>query len=201
MLLVEGLTAHGIDIGRLFVADGECLAVVGPSGAGKSLLLRAIADLDPNEGRVTAGDLDRAAVSAPLWRRRVAYVPAQPGWWADTVGEHFENAEGATALLERLLLPAAALGWPVARLSNGEQQRIGFVRALLNDPVAMLLDEPTGSLDQAATAALEALLSERMAGGLSVVMVTHDDAQARRLAKRLLRLEGGRIVDERAIAA
>ena len=56
------------------------------------------ADLDPNDGRVTLNGEDRALIPAPLWRRRVAYVPAEPGWWADTVGEHFDNWPNALPL-------------------------------------------------------------------------------------------------------
>jgi len=60
-----------------------------PSGAGKSLLLRAIADLDPNEGTVKLDGMLREAVPAPHWRSQVTYVAAEPGWWGDTVQEHF----------------------------------------------------------------------------------------------------------------
>src|SRR5437762_11925398 len=71
----------------------ECIAVKGPSGAGKTLLLRAIADLDPNQGVVTLDGRDRSTIAAPEWRRLVGYVPAEPGWWAETVGEHFANGK------------------------------------------------------------------------------------------------------------
>jgi ABC-type multidrug transport system ATPase subunit len=70
------------------LAAGECIAVKGPSGAGKTLLLRAIADLDPNQGRVNLEGRDRSTIPGPEWRRLVGYVPAEPGWWAETVGEH-----------------------------------------------------------------------------------------------------------------
>src|SRR5215831_4060928 len=66
---------------------------------GKTLLLRAIADLDPNDGFVSLDGRDRAAIAAPEWRRLVGYVPAEPGWWADTVGEHFAEWAAASALV------------------------------------------------------------------------------------------------------
>ena len=78
---------------------GECIAVRGPSGAGKTLLLRAIADLDPNEGLVRLDGRDRSIIAGPEWRRLVGYVPAEPGWWADTVGEHFKEWTAALAFV------------------------------------------------------------------------------------------------------
>ena len=88
MLRVESLRRSGLGPISLAVEDGECLAVTGPSGAGKSLLLRAIADLDPNDGAVFANAGARAEMPAPAWRRVVAYVPAEPGWWGDVAGDH-----------------------------------------------------------------------------------------------------------------
>jgi putative ABC transport system ATP-binding protein len=88
MLTVQGLTRLHISV-SLDLNDGECVALQGPSGAGKSLLLRAIADLDPNEGTVKLDGMLREAVPAPHWRSQVTYVAAEPGWWGDTVQEHF----------------------------------------------------------------------------------------------------------------
>ena len=86
---------------------GECVAMRGASGSGKTQLLRAIADLDPNEGTVLLDGTPREAVPAPAWRRLIAYIPAEPGWWADTVGGHFADWAAAAPLAERLGLPAA----------------------------------------------------------------------------------------------
>ena len=78
------------DLRRLHLAAsfdldaGECVAVRGPSGSGKTQLLRAIADLDPNEGTVLLDGTPRETVPAPAWRRLVAYLPAEPGWGQDT---------------------------------------------------------------------------------------------------------------------
>ncbi|PIK71519.1 hypothetical protein CS379_18905, partial [Methylobacterium frigidaeris] len=91
----------------LALAPGEACAVTGPSGAGKSVLLRMIADLDPSEGRVSLDGIDREAMPAPLWRRQVTYLAAEPGWWAETVAEHFSADAPARLDPERmaLLLP------------------------------------------------------------------------------------------------
>src|ERR1700751_1061926 len=90
------------------LATGECIAVKGPSGAGKTLLLRAITDLDPNQGVVRLEGRDRSSIPGPGWRRLVGYVPAEPGWWAKTVGEHFgEWAEAAVVLTKLGLVEEA----------------------------------------------------------------------------------------------
>lgn len=73
----------------LQINAGELIFISGPSGSGKSLLLRAIADLDPHQGEVLIDDQPRASIPAPEWRRRVGLLPAETGWWADRVGDHF----------------------------------------------------------------------------------------------------------------
>lgn len=195
MLSVRHLSAPGVAADALQVADGECVAVMGPSGAGKTRLLRAIADLDPNRGEVAADGVDRARVSGPAWRRVVGYVPAESGWWADTVGAHFPDRNGCQALLAEMRLQVDVLDWPVLRLSSGERQRLALARALVRAPRALLLDEPTGALDEEARTMVEAILSRQLATGTSMLMVTHDQAQAARLAARIVRVENGRLLE------
>ena len=168
----------------------------GPSGAGKTLLMRAIADLDPNEGRVTLNGEDRSVIPAPLWRRRVTYVPADPGWWGDTVGEHFDNWPNALPLIERVGLTDDARTWPVLRCSTGERLRLALARALAVRPRVLLLDEPTAALDGAAVRAVEALILELVADGMSVLWVTHDPEQARRVARRVLHVDAGEVIED-----
>jgi ABC-type multidrug transport system ATPase subunit len=198
MLSVRHLFAPGVAADALQVADGECVAVMGPSGAGKTRLLRAIADLDPNKGEVAAGGIDRARVSGPAWRRVVGYVPAESGWWADTVGAHFLDPDGCRALLAELRLPADVLDWPVARLSTGERQRLALGRALVRAPRALLLDEPTGALDEEARALVEAILRRQLGAGTPILMVTHDRSQAERLAARIVHVANGRLLRDAA---
>jgi ABC-type multidrug transport system ATPase subunit len=172
------------------VAAGECLALMGPSGAGKSLLLRAIVDLDASTGNVTLGAQARHEMTASAWRKLVALVPAESGWWADRVREHFPAESDATQLLAKLGLPGA-LDWDVTRLSSGERQRLAIARALCRRPEALLLDEPTASLDEHAIALVENLIRGRCGEGMPVLLVTHDRRQAERMAKRVLRMSDG----------
>lgn len=192
MLEVRSLRTFGLEAGPLRLEDGECVAVRGASGAGKSLFLRAIADLDPNEGEIWLDGEVRAALPAPRWRQLVTYLASEPGWWADTVGEHFADWSAAGPLAERLKLPIECRAWPVQRLSSGERQRLGLIRALVQAPRVLLLDEPTGALDADAAGAVEGLLRERFAEGTSALWVTHDPAQARRAAGRCVTIEQGR---------
>lgn len=192
MLKVAELRRAGLHATSFDLADGQGLAIAGASGSGKTLLLRAIADLDPSTGRVVADRLERDRVPAPEWRRHVAYVPAESGWWTDRVGDHFDRA-AAARLLQQLGLPEDAPDWTVARLSSGERHRLSLVRALCRDPRVLLLDEPTATLDPAATALVEAEIARRLADGVSVLLVTHDPGQAARLGLPERRMVAGRL--------
>src|SRR5437588_403792 len=97
MLQVHDLRTSILKPASFSLSAGECIAVRGPSGAGKTLLLRAIADLDPNEGLVTQNGRDRSTIAGPEWRPLVGYVPAEPGWWADTGGDHLGEWTAALA--------------------------------------------------------------------------------------------------------
>ena len=202
VLIVRRLTRPGLEPADIDLAAGQCVALRGPSGAGKSLFLRAIADLDPNDGSVSLDGDDRNAMPAPAWRRRVSYVATESGWWADGVGAHFDD-HGAAAvdLIRRLSLPADAVGWPVSRLSTGERGRLALARALLREPRILLLDEPTSGLGDEAAAAVETLLHERLAAGAGILVITHDSAQADRLAGRTLWMRRGRLSEPEFAAA
>src|SRR5215472_8120530 len=91
ILQIRDLRTNLLKPVSLSLSTGECIAVQGPSGAGKTLLLRAIADLDPNEGLLCLDGRDRSIIAGPEWSRLVGYVPAEPGWWADTVCKHFNE--------------------------------------------------------------------------------------------------------------
>ena len=176
------------------VAAGECVAVTGTSGSGKSLFLRMLADLDPHQGEVWLDGRRRSGMPAPAWRRLVAYAPAESGWWGDDVAEHFPDLVAARAVAARLGLKPELIDGPVLRLSTGERQRLALARVLLREAPVLLLDEPTGPLDEASVAMAEMLLRERLATGTAIVLVTHDAAQARRLGRTHLVMRAGRLV-------
>jgi putative ABC transport system ATP-binding protein len=194
-LLVKDLRSAFAGPFDLDLGSGACAAITGPSGSGKSLFLRMIADLDPNEGKVWLNGRERGSMPAPEWRKQATYVSAESGWWADTVIEHFDanRRSEVAALAARLGLPADLLDAPVAQLSTGEKQRLSLVRALLQSPPVLLLDEPTGPLDEESVAKVEALLQERMATGTSVLLVTHDSNQAERLGNQRYRMVAGHL--------
>ena len=193
-LEVTNLVRPGLGPISFSAEAGMCFAVRGPSGAGKSLLMRAIADLDPAEGSVSLDGRDRNMMAAPDWRRQVAYVPAEAGWWGTTVSDHFLTETDETAgLITAVGLEPDALDWPVERLSSGESQRLALVRALIRSPTFLLLDEPTSALDDDATIRVEKLLQQKMRSGLGLVLVTHSSEQEQRLAKSTLTLEDGKM--------
>jgi len=192
-LKVEALRRPGFGPFDLTLAPGECCVVSGPSGAGKSVFLRMIADLDPNEGRVSLGAVQRENTPAPQWRRLVTYVAAESGWWADTVREHFEDTAPLEQERARLQLAAGVFDWPVARLSSGERQRLALLRAIVHQPRVLLLDEPTSALDPAATQQVELMLKELLSAGAILIVVSHQPEQAQRLATRRVEVRAGRL--------
>jgi len=139
-------------------------------------------------------------MSGPEWRKKVMYVPAYSGWWADTVEPHFEGAarKDVIDILHRLNLESSALGWDVANMSTGERQRLSFARALVLFPQILMLDEPTSGLDTDNAAKVEELIVERSQAGVGIIFVSHDKAQAARLGTRHVLLKDGQLTEQHA---
>ncbi|MGC1165310.1 MAG: ATP-binding cassette domain-containing protein [Solirubrobacterales bacterium] len=178
-------------------------AIVGPSGSGKSTLLRLLNRLaDPDRGEISYRDEPLASYDPLALRRQVALVPQLPALLEGTVESNLRYAArlAGKELDTRRCLCLAGLGpefagRDVAKLSVGEQQRAMLGRALAQQPEVLLLDEPTSALDHAARDAVEAALTElRRELEISVVLVSHDPEQARRLSDWVVRLEAGRVV-------
>jgi putative ABC transport system ATP-binding protein len=187
------------------VRGGETLAIVGPSGSGKTSLLRLLNRLDePTSGTVFLNGADYRQLVPRDLRRRVGMVTQRPYLFPGTVAQNLRfgprqrGEELPDDQVDELLSGVGLVGYAarnVANLSGGEAQRVSFARTLANAPEVLLLDEPTSALDDDAKAEVEGLMQQIVRErGLTCVLVTHDTAQAARLAKRALLLEAGRIV-------
>jgi putative ABC transport system ATP-binding protein len=184
-------------------------AIVGPSGAGKSTLLRLLNRLaDPDSGTVSYRDRPLTAYDPLELRRQVSLVPQLPALLEGTVASNVAYAArlaGKDADSERCLrlagLDPEYAERDVAKLSVGEQQRAMLGRALAQEPSVLLLDEPTSALDEAARDAIEATLARlRRELEISIVLVSHDPEQARRLGDWVVRIEEGRVTDSGPLA-
>lgn len=179
----------------LTIEAGQCIGLSGPSGSGKTLMLRAIADLDDYSGHIYLDGVECRATPAPQWRRRVGLLPAESQWWCDTVGEHFPFHPDTTYLKE-LGFDMDVLSWRISRLSSGERQRLALARLLSKRPQALLLDEPTASLDQDNISHAENVIAEYRRGTQSAVLwVSHDMDQIARMAHRHFRIDGQAITE------
>ncbi|MDQ2630700.1 MAG: ATP-binding cassette domain-containing protein [Actinomycetota bacterium] len=194
----------GLDRGGRAVLDGfsaeiaeGSTAIVGPSGAGKSSLLRLLNRLaDPDRGEISYRGRPLAGCEPLTLRREVSLVPQLPALLEGTVESNLRYAaELAGEPLDcEVTLPRAGLdpsfaARDVAKLSVGEQQRAMLARALAQRPSVLLLDEPTSALDHAARDQVEAALAElRREQEVSIVLVSHDPEQARRLGDRVLEM-------------
>lgn len=187
MLKIEDLRFQDIGPLNLEVAQGECVGITGASGIGKSLFLRAVADMDPHEGRVLLDGVDSGKIPPPEWRKRVGLLPAESAWWFDTVEPHISR--NGWKGLERLGFPPDVFDWQIARLSSGERQRLSLIRMLANGPSVLLLDEPTANLDAESGARVEAFLGDyRNEKRPAILWVSHDISQIERAADRRFRL-------------
>ena len=179
-------------------------AIVGPSGAGKSTLLRLLNRLaDPDEGAISYAGRELDSYDPLALRREVALVPQLPALLEGTVGSNVAYAAELAGkrpdpgrCLQLAGLDPEFADRDVSKLSVGEQQRSMLARALAQEPAVLLLDEPTSALDHAARDAIEATLARlRRELEISIVLVSHDPEQARRLADFVVRLEDGRVVE------
>ena len=185
----------------LTLNPGPPTILIGPNGSGKSTLLRtAMGLVTPSRGRVTWGGRE----DVPPTRR--AIVLQRPAMLRRTAGGNILYALRASGVARAEqqgrvseLLALVGLGpladRPARRLSGGEQQRLALARALARDPAILFLDEPTASLDPAATKAIEDIVHAVSQRGIKIVMATHDLGEARRLAGDIVMLHRGRVIE------
>jgi iron complex transport system ATP-binding protein len=209
---IIGLTAaYGrtrvLDGVRLTVEPGGWLAVIGPNGSGKSTLLRCVLGLHAHDGMVRIDGVPTSGMPRRERARQVAYAPQLPVL-PEAVSTRDYVLLGRTPHRALLAAPRAAdrrvvsdvmerleIGGladrPLRTLSGGEQQRAVLARALAQQPRVLLLDEPTAALDREAAAPVEALVRALAERGLAILIVTHDEAQAERVAGARLEVGAG----------
>lgn len=187
-LVINNLRFQNLGPFHLKVLPGRCAGVSGPSGIGKSLFLRAIADMDENQGRVFLGETERNQLDGPGWRKKVSLLPAESAWWFETVGEHFPCMDFGK--WHHLGFGEDVQHWPVTRLSSGERQRLSILRVLSAKPEVLLLDEPTANLDRKNVRLAENLLVQyKNETPSALIWVSHDPEQLERVADAVYRLD------------
>jgi len=198
---------EGVD---LVVPKGDFVFLVGPTGAGKSTLLRLLyAEARPTSGNVVVDGTDVGTLrpgQIPALRRRMGIVlqdygllPRRTVWENVAFACHVlgwsrrDTRKRLPIVLERVGLMHRCEAFP-AELSGGEQQRVAIARALVGDPPLLLADEPTGSLDPETAAGIMDVLAGAASTGTTVVVATHDQLSVDRLRRRVVAIEGGRLV-------
>jgi osmoprotectant transport system ATP-binding protein len=195
----------------LSIAPGRTTALIGPSGAGKSSVLRMLVGLEwPDSGEVRFDGMPLRRETLLEQRRRIGYVIQEGGLFPHLTGT------GNAALLARTLgwesaridarlheladlcqLPFDALARYPVELSGGQRQRVGLIRALMLDPAVLLLDEPLGALDPIVRHELQTQMRDLFGRlGKTVVLVTHDVAEAAYLGDTLVLLRDGRVLQQ-----
>jgi glutamate/aspartate transport system ATP-binding protein len=194
------------------VAKGEVVVVCGPSGSGKSTLIKCVNALEPfQKGEIRVGDVSVGdpKTNLPKLRARVGMVfqhfelfPHMTVTQNLTLGQvkalgrsQEEAREKGLKLLDRVGLIDHKDKYP-AQLSGGQQQRVAIARALSMDPLAMLFDEPTSALDPEMINEVLDVMVQLAKDGMTMMVVTHEMGFARKVARRVIFMDGGRIVED-----
>ncbi len=199
LLSLSGVTVRYGMLGALHDVDvqirrGEFVALVGSNGAGKTTLLHALHGLLPHTGsrRVAATGATQAMVfQRPFMLRLSVLNNLRIALWLADVPKAERAGRAREALQRSALVDRAERS--ARTLSGGQQQRLALARAWAVRPDVLFLDEPTSNLDPAAKKEIEAMLAAFAADGMTLVMSTHNLGQAKRLATRVIHLEGGAI--------
>lgn len=203
-LHVEGLTFERegkrlLDHISFVLPKGGITAVIGPNGAGKSLTLRLCHGLlEPTAGTVSWREAHhRRKPHGMVFQRPVMLRRSVRANIDHAIRAHGGSARSADAALKRFGLSDLAAR-PARILSGGEQQRLALARAWALEPEVLFLDEPTSALDPGAARMIEEIIASLSAEGVTILLTTHDLAQARRLARRVLFFNRGRLVEDAA---
>ena len=208
-ILVEAL--RGID---LTISSGQYTAIMGASGSGKSTLMNILGCLDcPTEGDYLLGGQNVSTMndeSLSAFRGRtigfvfqsfnlISQLTIVENVEAPLLYQGVHKHERRARAIETLELVGLGerLGHRPSELSGGQQQRVAIARALVSDPLVLMADEPTGNLDSATGEAILTLIDDLHTSGMTIIMVSHDDAIAER-CQRVIRLRDGLIEFDRA---
>jgi putative ABC transport system ATP-binding protein len=202
---------------NLTIGPGELVGIVGPSGSGKTTLLQLMGTLDrPTNGRVRITGLDVATMAdedvAYLRATRIGFIfqqffLAEHSTVLDNVADGLlyagiplkQRRQRARDALDLVGLAPRPDARPT-QLSGGQRQRVAIARALVGEPAIVLADEPTGNLDQATGHALLALIDQLHQAGSTIVVITHDQAIAERMPRRVEILDGQIVADTRPVS-
>ncbi|WP_460275408.1 amino acid ABC transporter ATP-binding protein [Celeribacter sp. ULVN23_4] len=196
----------------LNVSPGEVVVVCGPSGSGKSTLIKCVNALEPVQGgKITIKDVEvtNPKTNMPKLRAHVGMVfqhfdlfPHMSVLDNLCIGQEKvlgrsrkEAVEKAEALLERVGMSAHSHKYPI-QLSGGQQQRIAIARALAMDPIAMLFDEPTSALDPEMINEVLDVMVGLAKEGMTMIVVTHEMGFARKVADRVVFMDGGEVIED-----
>ena len=204
----------GMQDATFHIEKGEFVFLVGPSGSGKSTLIKLVLkQLEPNEGRILVagrnlGTLRRSKV--PLLRRNIGCVfqdfkllPNKTvyenvAYALEVVGEHRRSIRRKVPEILNIVGLSDKTNSMPHEISGGEQQRVSGARAFVNHPPVLLADEPTGNIDPDTSVGIMQLLLRINRTGTTVVIATHDREMVDRMRRRVIALDGGRLVrDER----
>ncbi len=203
-----GFSANGINILNnvtIEVEKGACISMVGKSGSGKSTLLKIIADLiSATSGQLIFNEMNFNEYDPVELRRKISYCTQQPHLFGKTVRENLEypfrirkqqiNFEIIESLLERFNFNLDMLDKDVISLSGGEKQRIALIRNLVIVPEIILLDESTSALDNENALLVEEYIQELNSKGVTIIWITHNEEQSKRIFKKRIVLENGEIL-------
>jgi glutamate transport system ATP-binding protein len=205
-------TLHVLCDITLSIATGEVVVVCGPSGSGKSTLIRCVNGLEgiqAGEITVLGQSITRDRVDLPTLRTHVGMVFQSFNLFPHMTAlqnimlapmkvrgaSRAEAERGARALLERVGIPEKFANYP-ANLSGGQQQRVAIARALAMQPKIMLFDEPTSALDPEMINEVLDVMTVLAREGMTMMVVTHEMGFARRVAHRVIFMDGGAVVEQ-----
>lgn len=186
------------------IKKGECISIVGQSGSGKSTLLKLCADLIPlSKGEIYFNGQDYLSLDPLELRKKISYCTQNSCLFGNKVYENLEfpfklrnekmNMEKVLELLNRFNLDESYINKDINSLSGGEKQRIGIIRNLVYTPEVILLDEATSALDKENSQRIEEYIKEINSKGMTVLWITHDLEQSRRIFNRSIVISEGKI--------